>query len=133
MSLRTALLLAESDKPLDIDEIAVTDFVATYSGAFSNARRSINGDNRFMYNEYAVRRELADAATKRMVLEGFVLPQLSQQGYTYSLTDRGMEYACSLNSPYASEYRDAASFALEYVGQAGTDKIIRRINRRKQD
>ena len=67
-SLRITLLLANAESPHDVDEITVMDFVSTYSGAFSRNRKSINGNNRFMFNEYASKRVLVEAAIKRLLL-----------------------------------------------------------------
>ena len=130
-SLRIALLLANAESPLDVEEITVMDFVSTYSGAFSRNRKNINGNNRFMFNEYASRRVRVETAVKRLVLDGLATPGFSPEGFTYSLSDAGCRFARSLNSDYAIEYRETSMFAISYVAENGIGKVLRTINRNK--
>lgn len=128
-SLRLALLLYVVKEPLGLDEICAMDFVATYNGGFSEDHESVNGDNRFMFSEYATRRELSEAALKELVLRGIVIPFGSSRGFAYLLTPQGVEFASQLGSAYATEYKEGALFARSYVGDMGLDAVISEINR----
>lgn len=123
-SLRLAILLDVAAAPMDIDDICASDFVATYCGYFSKGLISVNGDNRFMFSEYSARRETSEQALKSLVMRGLVSPVVYDQGYAYYITEDGSHFVSELNSDYATEYRNGAEFAIEYVEEYGVDNVI---------
>lgn len=123
-SLRVALLLETAEIPMSLDEVCTTDFVATYIGKYIAGKKNLNGDNRFMYSEYAARRELCELSLKELVLRGIVKPLALEKGFAYTLTGNGKRFSAELASSYAIEYRKMANFACEYVAEYGADDVI---------
>lgn len=123
-SLRITILLDAASGPLSMDEICATDFVATYSGRYSDRQSSVNGDNRFMFSEFAARKELAGESLKNLVLRGIVKPAMTKRGFAYELTEEGSTFVSELDGAYAREYRSGAEFACGYVEETGVDDVI---------
>lgn len=123
-SLRILLLLDASDIDLDEQAIRAVDFIATYGKEFELSADSPNGDNPYMYCELAARKSLTNEALKLLVVNGFVQPSATKNGFLYRTTFHGHRYATSLKSKYAEEYQRAASSALELIDIKGTESIF---------
>ena len=123
-SLRILLLLDVSDIDLDEQTIRAADFIATYGKEFELSDDSPNGDNPYMYCELAARKSLTNEAMKLLVLDGFVLPSVTESGFLYRITLRGHRYASSLESRYAEEYQRAASSALGLIEARGIASVF---------
>ena len=132
-SLRISLLLDISKEAMGLDEICTADFIATYAGEFTDSEASVNGENRFMYSEYATRRELAGIALKELVLRGIAEPVMTSKGFAYRLTKEGRRFSACLESSYACEYRSGASFACGYIKDVGVDEVINVITRKASE
>ena len=128
ISLRILILLDEAGTARSLGWLYIADFIATYGHAFGITVKSINGDNQFMYSEFASRRELVRGALKELVLDGYVLPVRDNRGFLYKINDRGREFSKSLESEYAKEYRFAARAALTYMGSRTQKSITDEIN-----
>ena len=129
LSLRALVLLYVSDKPIDLEVAYVADFVATYAKAFSIADSNINGDNQFMFSEFAVRRSIMKDALKELVLKGYAQPSVTGDGIAFEVTDKGAELFNTLQSGYASAYAGCARSALVYISGHSLKNVIDDINR----
>lgn len=127
ISLRTIILLVESDRSLCEEEIFAADFIATYGHAFSITESNLHGDNRFMFSEARVRRHLINASLKELVLTGHIFPSVRNGTIYYEPTNTAKSVAHSLDTDYASEYKDAAKRAVNLIDQKGVSTIVSEI------
>lgn len=128
ISLRILILMDEFGTAQSLGRLYIADFITTYGRAFGITEKSINGDNQFMFSEFASRRELVRGALKELVLDGYVLPIRSNRGFSYRINDKGKEFSKLLDSEYAIEYRQAAKAALAYMGNRTQKSITDEIN-----
>lgn len=110
-SLRVMLILFSSKTELSLTQIAVYDFAATYGSDFSISNNNLHGRNDFRFCEYAVKREKIKSAIKELVLYGYVVPQFTNNGLLYFLSENGVTFCQKLNDEYANKY-------IKYVKQA---------------
>lgn len=129
ISLRILILMDEAETAKTLGAIYIADFIATYGRAFGITVSSVNGDNQYMFSEFASRRELVRGALKELVLDGYILPLRSNRGFSYLINDQGRGFAKTLDSDYAKEYRDAAKKALAYMEGKTQRSIIDEINK----
>ena len=128
ISLRVLILMDEAGTAFTLGRIYLADFIATYGSSFGITKKNINGDNQYMYSEFASRRELVRGALKELVLDGYILPLKSNKGFLYLINDCGRAFSESLSSDYAKEYRDAARKALRYIENRTQKSIVAEIN-----
>ena len=128
ISLRLLILMDEAGTAQSLGSLYLADFIATYGRVFGITEESINGENQFMYSEFASRRELVRGALKELVLDGYVHPLRSNKGFFYQINDHGREFSKSLDSQYAKEYRQAAKAALIYTANRTQKSITDEIN-----
>ena len=127
VSLRIAILLELSGRPLDSEILYVADFIATYNKPFGLAHSSLQGENDFMFSEFTVRRRLANGALRELVLHGLVEPFMGDEGILFTISDLGRDYASSLKTHYANEYRLAAKRALSYIQSIVSPAVVAEI------
>lgn len=128
ISLRILILMDEAGTAQSLGSLYLADFIATYGRVFGITEASINGENQFMYSEFASRRELVREALKELVLAGHVHPLRSNKGFFYKINEHGRELSKSLDSQYAKEYRLAAEAALIYTANRTQNSITDEIN-----
>lgn len=114
-SLRLLILLDEYDMPQTLDMLYVVDFMAMYGKPFGLTAQNLNGDNDYKYSEFVSQRELVKDALKELVLDGTVEAVSYQNGLSYVITPEGEDYAESLTSQYAREYRENAKTVINAV------------------
>lgn len=129
LSLRALILLGASGKPVDLEVAYVADFVATYGKAFSISDKNINGDNQFMFSEFAVRRGIMQDALKELVLKGYAQPLATNNGISYAASDEGLQLLGTLQSGYAAAYADCARSALGYIEGRSLQGVVDEIHR----
>ena len=129
LSLRALVMLGVSGKPIDLELAYVADFVATYGKTFSISDRNINGDNQFMFSEFAVRRGIMLNALKELVLEGYAQPSATSDGIVYVVTDEGSRLIETLRSGYASAYAECVRSALAYIEGRSLQGVVDEIYR----
>ena len=110
-----------------------TDFLTIYGKDFSITPENLNGENDFKYSEFQSRKEICKKALKELVLNGLVNPIKDESGILFQINDAGKEYAASLQSEYASEYRDYSKAAIRYRGNFTDRQIIAMINKLSTD
>lgn len=129
LSLRALVLLGASNAPVDLEVAYVADFVATYGKAFSISDKNINGDNQFMFSEFAVRRGIMQVALKELVLKGYAQPLATNNGIAYVLSNEGLRYLETFQSGYASAYTCCARSALNYIEGRSLQGVVDEIHR----
>ena len=128
ISLRILILMDETGTAQSLGSLYLADFIATYGRVLGITEESINGENQFMYSEFASRRELVRGALKELVLVGHVHLLRSNKGFFYQINECGREFSKSLDSQYAKEYRQAAKAALLYMANRTQKSIFDEIN-----
>lgn len=122
-SLRIVLMLRTLSSPQNLGRLCDLDFLTAYGKSFGITDTNINGTSIYLFSEYSARRSIVEGALSELVLDGLVYAKESDQGFLYSLTEEGEEYADSLSSPYASQYRNA-SMAVKAFASDKTDSNL---------
>lgn len=103
--LRSILLMSIYGQPLSIDEMAVMDFITTYSKLFKLGDKNLHGDSDFSFAEYPKRRRLLTEANNTNYIDGMVELCYDKDCFKYVLTSKGESLAVSLDTEYAHEYK----------------------------
>lgn len=129
ISLRVLLILdCSEDSYYSSDMLAAIDFISVYGHDFGIGVTNLHGDNLFKYSEFATRRELVKEAIKKLVLQGLISANCQKDGFTYSITNVGINYCNSLKSDYANSYRDVAYSAIELAKNKSQKELLKIIN-----
>ena len=116
ISLRTLLLLSEyQGSYLSSDMITAIDFISVYGYDFGITSTNLHGDNIFKFSEFATRRELVQEALKTLVLKGLIEVSCGKDGFTYTITQSGINYCSTFKSDYANAYKDMVLNTREYI------------------
>ena len=130
MQLRILLLLSVAPpEPITSDMIVAVDFITIYGQEFHISNESLHGNNRFKYSAIANRRLLVQESLRELVLDGLICVNL-KNGYRYSITAPGRDYAQSLCSTYAEKYRKTAEVAFEYCEDKSEKDLLREFQQR---
>ena len=130
ISLRVLLILAENiDNIQTVDRIATSDFITVYGKDFGISEENLHGDNNYKFSEYAIRRELVHKAIKLLVIDGFIDLSQSEDGFSYSINQKGLEYCARFDSDYANTYRILTRRTNKYVKSKSEQNILKMINR----
>lgn len=128
LSIRYLLLLHASGKdPLTESRLCAEDFICTYAADFGIAAENLNGNSGYRYGEYASRCRMANGAIRYLVLRGLIKPNADAQGFTYKITDAGIEYCSALNSVYADSYCQLAYMVIEQYAYITDTELVRQI------
>ena len=106
-----------------IDNLVTADFITNYSKEFGLSKSNLHGNNEFSFAEFSTRRALAKDALKSLVLQDMIHVSQKENGFLYSITERGQIFCNLLTSDYANEYRKFAIKANEYM-QTKTEKEL---------
>ena len=121
------LLYASGRKALTESRLSAEDFVCTYAADFGLTAENLNGNSSYRYGEYASRCSMANTAIKYLVLHGLIKPSADAQGFTYTITDAGIEYISTLNSVYADNYYRLACTVIDHYVHITDDELVRHI------
>ena len=116
-SLRVLLTLeAAGEQSETSDMIAAADFITIYGRDFSMADENLHGDNNFKFSEFALLRELVNKAVKRLVVDGLInVSSKNNNGFSYSINRKGLDYCAMFRNDYAETYRHIAQQARTYM------------------
>ena len=129
ISMRLLLILALSEKKkLTFDSLVIADFISNYSKEFGLSHSNLHGENEFSFSEFSTRRKLVQDSIKQLVLENMAKVSYSNDGFLYSITERGFSLSNSLTSDYATEYKLYAKKAIIYMGTKGEKELLNLIN-----
>ena len=128
LSIRYLLLLHISgEKPLTESRLCAEDFICTYAADFGFAAENLNGNSGYRYGEYAARCSMTNGAIRYLVLHGLIKANADAQGFTYTITDAGIEYCSTLNSAYADNYCQLAYMVKEQHEHITDAELVRHI------
>jgi len=109
MQLRILLLLSQDGiSAMSLDRIVAIDFITIYGAEFRLAGFNLNGDSLYKFSEIASRRAAIQEAIKKSVVDGFVKVEV-HNGFQYKISEVGKQYADSLESKYAIDYRTSTT------------------------
>lgn len=127
-SIRIVILLDVFESPENLDMIYAVDFMVSYGKTFGLSQNNLNGENPYMFSEFAARRGFVKQALKELALYGMIKPVNTSSGIFYQITELGTNFSRSLESDYACEYRLVAQKAVQSVSGKTAGFIISRIN-----
>jgi hypothetical protein len=95
-----------STPDLSLDEFQITaiDFISVYAGDFGILDENLHGYGSYRFSEYLSRKTLVSDALRQLVLSRLLVIHATQSGYTYSISDQGMEFFKRIDNSYAKEY-----------------------------
>lgn len=103
-SIRILLLLQSLDDEFSTDRIAAYDFLALYGKYFQLSNYNLHGNNVFFLSEFTVKRKLCYESIKDLVKQNLVNIIETNDGFHYSINDRGSEIASSIHTDYSMQY-----------------------------
>lgn len=128
ISLRILLTLYVNEKDMAKDSIVASDFITIYAADFGVGAINLHGVNEFNFSEYAVRREQVSLALKQLFLDEEVTLHTSADGFTYSITDKGVSICDEMTTRYAADYINLAYKTKEFLTNKNTVEIVDILN-----
>lgn len=130
ISLRTLLTLEVArEQWKTADMIAAADFITVYGKVFGISETNLHGDNDFKFSEFALRRELVKKSVRLLVKKGLINVIYTDNGFSYSIAQKGLDYCARLTNDYAMKYRYFAKLAQNYIADRTEMEILAHINR----
>jgi len=131
ISLRSLIMLGAADAQWKTaDMIVAADFITVYSRDFGISDVNLHGDNDYKFSEFALRRELMKKAVKLLVVNGLINVSSTDNGFFYSINQKGMAYCTKFTNDYAITYRRLAKQVLTcYITNKSEREILKIINR----
>ncbi len=112
------------------DLIAAMDFITIYSRDFNIGYENLHGDNNYKFSEFTLRRELVKKSVKLLVLNGLInVASTSNNGFSYSINQKGLEYCTTFKNDYAEAYRWMAQEVQTHLVNKSEREILALINR----
>ena len=102
--LRLLLLADTLNAPANVDRLAALDFICIYGKKCKVLDKNLHGDNEFGFAEFTNKREKITEAVKLSVRNDFFKVEHTDQGFLYSINDRGRQVVQGVQSPYAKAY-----------------------------
>ena len=127
-AIRLLLLMNCYIEPKSLEEIYMHDFMAEYGKTFSVADTDLNGENPYMYSEFASKRETVRKALRELVLEGLAVPSGTASGILYELSDLGKRVLPQLDCDYAAEYTCAATQIIQQTQDMKPNDLLKLIS-----
>ena len=91
---------------------------------------NLHGDNEFGFAEFTNKREKITEAIKLSVKNSFVNVEYTNQGFLYSINDRGRQVVQGVQSPYARQYVLGAKIVCRRFSSYTDDGILQFISDR---
>ena len=102
--LRLLLLADTLNTSANVDRLAALDFICIYGKKCKVLDKNLHGDNEFGFAEFTNKREKITEAVKLSVRNDFFKVNHTDQGFLYSISDRGRQVVQGVQSPYAKAY-----------------------------
>ena len=123
-SLRLLCLLYSVNCNLNVDQIMLMDFIASYGKTYRIYYKNLNGENPLVISELPARRVRIQRALKQMVQSGYAIPDPNDIAL-YRISNKGKQYVQALKSNYARAYITAANNAYNaYGGYENTELLM---------
>lgn len=128
--LRVLLLADTLNAPANVDRLAALDFICIYGKKCKVLDKNLHGDNEFGFAEFANKREKITEAIKLSVRNDFIKVGHTDQGFLYSINDRGREVVQNIQSSYARAYTVGAKIVCRKFSGFTDDGILQYISDR---
>lgn len=128
--LRILLLADTLDAPVNVDRLAALDFICIYGKKCKVLDKNLHGDNEFGFAEFANKREKIAEAIKLSVRNNFINVKHTEQGFLYSINDRGREVVQNIQSSYARAYTVGAKIVCRKFSGFTDDGVLQYISDR---
>lgn len=128
--LRVLLLADTLDVPANVDRLAALDFICIYGKKCKVLDKNLHGDNEFGFAEFANKREKITEAIKLSVRNDFINVEHAEQGFLYSINDRGRDVVQNIQSPYARAYTVGAKIVCRKFSGFTDDSVLQYISDR---
>lgn len=128
--LRVLLLADTLDTPANVDRLAALDFICIYGKKCKVLDKNLHGDNEFGFAEFAIKREKITEAIKLSVRNDFINVEHTEQGFLYSINDRGREIVQNIQSSYARAYTVGAKIVCRKFSGFTDDGVLQYISDR---
>jgi len=102
--LRVLLLADTLSVPVNADRIVAFDFMCIYGKMCKVLDKNLHGDNEFGFAEFTNKREKIAEAVKISVRNDYLNVERTDQGFLYSINERGRAIVQNIQSPYARAY-----------------------------
>lgn len=102
--LRILLLADTLNVPANVDRLAALDFICIYGKKCKVLGKNLHGDNEFGFAEFTNKRDKIIEAVNFSVRNDFIKAEHTEQGFLYSINDRGRQVVQGVQSPYAEAY-----------------------------
>lgn len=122
--IRIIILLNTCKRQLLVSDIIMIDFMAIYGGEFGVSNVSLNGNNPYMYSEFATRKLAVQDALKDLLRRKYVQTIETDTGLAFCNTQSGDSFCRSLDSQYATEYRNIVKRVIEKVSQSEDESFF---------
>ena len=90
-SLHALILLDIYENAVSADMLVYMDFITVYAKSFDIGDKNINGDNGYKYVERTSRRRIKKKALERLVVDGRIEPEKTDDGMKYIITQLGKD------------------------------------------
>lgn len=131
--LRVLLLTDTLDAPVNADRLATLDFICIYGKKCKVLDKNLHGDNEFGFAEFANKREKITEAIKLSVRNDFINVEHTDQGFLYSINDRGREVVQSIQSSYSRAYTVGAKIVCRKFSGFTDDDVLQYISVRAME
>lgn len=121
--LRLLLLMDTLNAPANADRLAALDFICIYGKKCKVLDKNLHGDNEFGFAEFTNKREKITRAVKLLIRNNFINVEHTNQGFLYSINDRGRQVVQGVQSSYARAYVAGAGIVCRLFSSY-TDKGI---------
>lgn len=128
--LRLLLLMDTLSVSANVDRLAALDFICIYGKKCKVLDKNLHGDNEFGFAEFANKREKITEAIKLSVRNDFLSVKHTDQGFLYSINDRGRSIVRGIQSPYARSYVVGAKIVCRKFSNYTDDSVLQYISDR---
>ena len=129
ISLRLLLILYVSEKNKTLDDLVISDFITLYAKDFNLSNANLHGDNEFSYTEFPARRSQSMDAIKFLVMRNLIIVLETTNGFSYSISDKGVNVCNSMTTQYAAQYINTAYKVEEFISNQSTTELISKISK----
>jgi hypothetical protein len=126
--LRVLLLVDTLNTPVNVDRLVALDFICIYGKKCKVLDKNLHGDNEFGFAEFANKREKITEAVKLSVRNDFINVEHTDQGFLYSINDRGKLIVQNIQSPYTKSYVVGAKIVSRRFFHYSDDRILQYIS-----
>lgn len=126
--LRILLLSNTLKNPVNVDRLAALDFICIFGKKCKVLDKNLHGDNEFGFSEFTTKRERITEAITIAVKNKYFEVEKSEDGFLYSISERGKTVAQALESPYAHDYIVGAKIVCNRFSSYTDEGILKYIS-----